>query len=509
MKRLHGRVLIHARRANAPAAEDYERTRMPPALEQILDIVRVSLRARHADTVERSDRIRAALDVYVSAIAHEIAAEFATKNGLTPPPAGMSPIGAALALRAAVEALPELRSRHSVGEHVLTPSRPMPSAPTPIVEHVVTRHVPVAPPSSPWRAAEHEETATPPHAAPAAPPAPARRPAELDPVANALIRDVQQLDLARMPSHQFRVWAEELAARARALQDKGADPDEVPGRVIRKLTAIAYEKGIGDIFGLNRKHSANWDEVADRAKIRREASLANASAAAERADKLAAEKLAAEKEASVQRAAAERAAAVEKALARAAAAELVKKGEKEKEKEREKDKDKPKAAPVAEEPVSEKPAKEKEPSAKSSREKAAAAAAAEEADPQSGKRELPMLRSAAKRSPVVFVGGVVKQEKVALIIQKHGVEVEWIDTSRHGTQAISGLEKRIRERRLAAVVVLQGLIGHKHFEPIVAAARQVGCPFAYADKAGLGSVVRAFNELEKQITDGSAAERAV
>ncbi|HEY4122855.1 MAG TPA: hypothetical protein VGM56_33555 [Byssovorax sp.] len=426
----------------------------------------------------------------------------------------MSPIGAALALRAAVEALPELRSRHSVGEHALTPSRPMPSAPAPIVEHIVTRHVPVAPPSSPWRSNDHEETATPPHAAAAAAPAPARRPAELDPVANALIRDVQQLDLARMPSHQFRVWAEELAARARALQDKGADPDEVPGRVIRKLTAIAYEKGIGDIFGLNRKHSANWDEVADRAKIRREASLANASAAAERADKLAADKLAAEKEASVQRAAAERAAAVEKALARAAAAELVKKGEKEKEKEREKDKDKPKAAPVAEEPASEKPAKDKEkekdaaPSAKSSREKAAAAAAAEEADPQSGKRELPMLRSAAKRSPVVFVGGVVKQEKVALIIQKHGVEVEWIDTSRHGTQAISGLEKRIRERRLAAVVVLQGLIGHKHFEPIVAAARQVGCPFAYADKAGLGSVVRAFNELEKQITDISGAERS-
>ena len=41
------------------------------------------------------------------------------------------------------------------------------------------------------------------------------------------------------------------------------------------------------------------------------------------------------------------------------------------------------------------------------------------------------------------------------------------------------------------MVVLQGLIGHKHFEPLVAAARQVGTPFAYADKARASAASRA------------------
>ena len=50
-----------------------------------------------------------------------------------------------------------------------------------------------------------------------------------------------------------------------------------------------------------------------------------------------------------------------------------------------------------------------------------------------------MLRTASKRTPVVFVGGVVKQEKLALILQKYGIEVEWVDTSRHGTQEIAGV----------------------------------------------------------------------
>lgn len=133
----------------------------------------------------------------------------------------------------------------------------------------------------------------------------------------------------------------------------------------------------------------------------------------------------------------------------------------------------------------------------------------EEPKADSKRQEIPLLRSAARRGPVVFVGGVVKQEKVALIQSKYGIEVEWVDTSRDGTRTISAVEKRIRDRRLAAVIVLQGLIGHKHFEPLVAAARQVGTPFAYADKAGLGSVSRAFVEIEKQLQETPAERSAV
>jgi hypothetical protein len=234
--------------------------------------------------------------------------------------------------------------------------------------------------------------------------------------------------------HIFRVWAEELAARARALQERGgADAEEVPSRVIRKLTAIAYEKGIGDIFGLNRKHTGNWEDVAERAKNRRELAVAAAAAPPPPPSQ--------------------------------------------------------KAAP----PEKPKPAPEEAPPSSAVESKAEAKA---EVDEESialslKKAEFNRLRTATRTGPVVFVGGVVKQEKVLLIQNKFGIEIEWIDTSRQGTQAIAGVEKRIRDKRLAAVVVLQGLIGHKHFEPIVSAARLVGLPFAYADKAGLGSVNRA------------------
>ncbi len=435
----------------------------PSALDQILETARTNLQARHAETLERAGRVRAALDAYVNALGAEIAAEFATKNGLPAPPSGQSPIGAALGLRAAVEALPELRSRASAPVAIAPPP---PSSPAASSTQAYVAPVEPAPPPPPKRtivtttsgsnAARRLEEHDVAHEKP--------RSSDLDPLTVALIRDMQSLDLARMPQHQFRIWAEELAARARALQDKGADPDSVPGRVIRKLTAIAYEKGIGDIFGLNRKHTANWDDVAERARVRREQALANANAAAEKA--------------------------AQKKDAPAVEA-------------------KPKPIPPPGERMPAVRRAEEAPPASAKVESAKVESAKAEPEPDSNRLQIALLRTASKRTPVVFVGGVVKQEKIALILQKYGIDIEWVDTSRHGTQAIAGVEKRIRERRLAAVVVLQGLIGHKHFEPLVAAARQVGTPFAYADKAGLGSVSRAFTEIEKQLGDAAQERNAV
>jgi hypothetical protein len=44
-----------------------------------------------------------------------------------------------------------------------------------------------------------------------------------------------------------------------------------------------------------------------------------------------------------------------------------------------------------------------------------------------------------------------------------------------------------------------GLGGHKHFEPLVAAARQTGTPLAYGDTAGTGALRKAFRAIEQKL----------
>ena len=119
---------------------------------------------------------------------------------------------------------------------------------------------------------------------------------------------------------------------------------------------------------------------------------------------------------------------------------------------------------------------------------------------------LPKLRAAAAASDVVMVGGIVKREKLDRVRARTGIEVEWIGLAAgKSPQAVASLAKRIREGRLAALVLLNGLMDHKQSEPLVAAAREVDLPVAYADKAGKGTLVKAFVDLEARIA-GRAAE---
>jgi hypothetical protein len=118
---------------------------------------------------------------------------------------------------------------------------------------------------------------------------------------------------------------------------------------------------------------------------------------------------------------------------------------------------------------------------------------------------LPRLRAAAAAAEVVMVGGLVKREKLDRVRARTGIEVEWIGLAAgKSAAAVTALAKRIRAGRLAALVLLNGLMNHKESEPLVAAAREVDLPVAYADKAGKGSLVKAFVELEKRV-GGSAA----
>jgi hypothetical protein len=411
----------------------------PSSLIVVLEAARGMLQTRRAEASDRVERIKAAADLYLSAMEQEIALEFALRNGLplplrvdgiTPQP---KPLRAALDLRSIVETLPELRIR-------MEPSSPMAAATMSAPAH--SQPNPNAPAAIEGGRADEPKSE--------ARPRDGRSLSELDSEVSALIRDMQVLGFDAMPLPLFRAYAEELAARARSLQNRGPEAEELTSRVIRRLTAMAYEKGIGDVYGLNRKHSGDWDELAARARARREDLLAaptkpkspvpDAPKSATRTDAVKVlitdtEKLEAFK------------------ISTSATLEVLKQ------------------------------TAEAEP------------ASAPESEPVSAR--LPLLTAACERGPVVMIGGIVKQDKIQAIRERFGIDVEWIDTSRSGNNTIGSVEKRIREKRLAAVVVLQGLISHKHFEPLVGAARQVGLPFAYADKAGMGSVSRAFTEIER------------
>ena len=64
----------------------------------------------------------------------------------------------------------------------------------------------------------------------------------------------------------------------------------------------------------------------------------------------------------------------------------------------------------------------------------------------------------------------------------------------------------MREGRVAAVVVLEELIGHRHFSPVVDAARHATVPLAYGAKAGKASIVRALHDIEVMLDQQHPAE---
>jgi hypothetical protein len=94
-------------------------------------------------------------------------------------------------------------------------------------------------------------------------------------------------------------------------------------------------------------------------------------------------------------------------------------------------------------------------------------------------------------------GGVRKATKSSWLGERVDFEVEWIDTSPSSTSSTTVLERRIRDGRIAALVVLDGLVGHKHVEPLIAAARQTSVPVAYAGRGGTASLEQAMLEIEE------------
>ncbi len=376
-------------------------------LAQVLEALRAKLDGRAQAAADVAQKLRAAADRYERAVQADAAADLARQHGLDAPAVGCSPEDAAQELRAIIEALPEL-SEPEAAPNATRKSEPKPAAPG---EPDVT-------PPPPASFGEMMAKSAPSN------PRPERAPPreQADPEVLRLVSDMRGYELPALPTPLFRAVAEELAARARDLQEQGvADPDNKLSLVFRALTKCAYDHGTTNIFGLNRQHQGDWRQKAIEARERRLRLEAG------------------EPDSLRQRI------QIPKAIV-----DQVTNGD---------DDD-------------------------------------DDDDDEVELWELPRLTERAADRAVVLLGGVRKPEKLDKLHQRIDFDVEWIETSAGSTGSTSTLERRIREGNVAAVVILHGLIGHKHYEPVVAAARQACIPVAYGGRAGTASLRSAFEDID-------------
>jgi len=115
----------------------------------------------------------------------------------------------------------------------------------------------------------------------------------------------------------------------------------------------------------------------------------------------------------------------------------------------------------------------------------------------------PWLLARVARGKIVVIGALSGRDRGPALPHELVDQVEWIDTERDGTHAVGNLPQRVRQGRVAAVVILDRAVQHKHTEPVMAAARDSGVPFAFAGQGGKASLVRALEQLEAALAQSS------
>jgi hypothetical protein len=378
------------------------------------------------------EAVRKALDAYVDALDARALAELCERTGVPTRPSTLTPEAAAIALCAAVEALPELNAARASAPLRPTPE-PEPIEPAPLSVDLSTANGPLT--SRSWGVPSEARTVA---VRPYEPPPSGSESrirasaAPLDAEGEALKAEFESIDYESLSDLDFSSYATEFAALARLRQERGlaADGSELESRIIRRLTALAHQRNLPrPVFGLSRSHRGDWEGIARRAREERERRFTSSTK-------------------------------LERAAVSAPSSKM------------------PKSARTDGEEGADDDAREEEP------------------------LDLPRLRARASQAEVVLVGGVVKNEKLDRVRARTGIEVDWVglDVGKSAA-AVTALAKRIRDGRLAALVLLNGLLDHKQSEPLISAARDVGLPVAYADKAGKGALVKAFVELERRLGD--------
>jgi hypothetical protein len=112
----------------------------------------------------------------------------------------------------------------------------------------------------------------------------------------------------------------------------------------------------------------------------------------------------------------------------------------------------------------------------------------------------PRLRVALTSQKLVVIGALSRdRSESARFPEAIAEHIEWIDTERDGVHALGNLPQRIRQGRVAAVIILDRAVKHKHSEPALAAARDAKVPTAFAGQGGRASLERALTQLEAML----------
>jgi hypothetical protein len=116
------------------------------------------------------------------------------------------------------------------------------------------------------------------------------------------------------------------------------------------------------------------------------------------------------------------------------------------------------------------------------------------AEPQSG--AYPTLARRLAERKLVVIGGLSRRERSSVFPEAIAERCEWVDTEHDGAHAIGNLPQRVRQGRVAAIVILHRAVQHRHTEAVVAAAREANVPIAFAGQGGKASLLRAVEQLE-------------
>ena len=112
----------------------------------------------------------------------------------------------------------------------------------------------------------------------------------------------------------------------------------------------------------------------------------------------------------------------------------------------------------------------------------------------------PRLRSLLASQKLVVIGAL-SRDRSESAPEGIGEHIEWIDTERDGVHALGNLPQRIRQGRVAGVIILDRAVKHKHSEPALAAARDAKVPTAFAGQGGRASLERALTQLEGMLAE--------
>lgn len=109
-------------------------------------------------------------------------------------------------------------------------------------------------------------------------------------------------------------------------------------------------------------------------------------------------------------------------------------------------------------------------------------------------------RLVALGRPIVIVGGIRKRDKIQALHERFGIDTDWFEIEEDSPNSTDAIVKRIKSGRIGAVILLEGLMGHKVSKNVRAACQSSNVPFTTGGKGGIGNLEQALNELDRRIS---------